>query len=139
VVKPPLVSEYVESGAVRFEFRDAPIVSPLSPRVAEAAACAADQGAYWRYHDTVFLNQAPANFTDDRLKAMAETVGLDMAAFNRCLDSGAKRAEVEQSAAEARQEGITSTPSVFINGTKIEEWYSWESVQQAIDAELAEA
>ena len=138
-MKPQLVSEYVEPGAVQFEYRDYAFRGPEAVRAAEAAACAADQGAYWRYHDTLFLNQSgPNSFTDARLKQMAESLGLDTEAFNSCLDSGEKREAVEQSIAEAQAQGIDSTPTLFVNGTEIAEWHDFNAVKQAIDAELAQ-
>jgi protein-disulfide isomerase len=139
-VKPQLVSEYVEPGTVRFEFHDYAFRGPEAVRAAEAAACAEDQGAYWRYHDTLFLNQSgPNSFTDARLKQMAETLGLDTAAFNQCLDSGEKRAGIEASIAEAQAQGVDSTPTILINGTEIEAWHDFNAVRQAIDAAVAGA
>jgi protein-disulfide isomerase len=138
-VKPQLVSEYVAPGAIRFEYRDYAFRGPEAVRAAEAASCAADQGAYWRYHDTLFLNQSgPNSFSDARLKQMAETLGLDTGAFNNCLDGGEKREAVEQSIAEAQAQGIDSTPTLFVNGTEIAEWHDFNAVKQAIDAELAQ-
>jgi len=139
-VKPQLVSNYVEPGIVRFEFHDYAFRGPEAVRAAEAAACAADQGAYWRYHDTLYLNQSgPNSFTDVRLKQMAETLGLDTGTFNQCLDSGEKKAAVEASIAEAQAQGSDSTPTIIINGTEIAEWHDYNAVKQAIDAELAGA
>ncbi len=140
MVKPQIVSEYVVPGSVRFEYRDYAFRGPQAIRAAEAAACAADQGSYeyWRYHDTLFQNQSGANsFEDARLKQMAETLELDSAAFNECLDSGEKREVVEQSNVEAQSQGIDSTPSVFVNGIRVENWGDWNSVKQAIDTALA--
>ena len=137
-MEPQLVSEFVEPGTVRFEFHDYAFRGPEAVRAAEAAACAADQGAYWRYHDTLFLNQSgPNSFTDARLKQMAETLGLDTAAFNQCLDSGEKRAGVEASIAEAQAQGIDSTPTILINGTEVADWHDFNAVKQAIEGELA--
>jgi protein-disulfide isomerase len=139
-VKPQLVSEYVEPGLVRFEFHDYAFRGPEAVRAAEAAACAADQGAYWQFHDTLFLNQSgPNSFGDARLKQMAETLRLDTGAFNQCLDSGEKRAGVEASIAEAQAQGIDSTPTIFINGSEVEDWHDFNAVSQAIDAEVAGA
>jgi protein-disulfide isomerase len=136
-VKPQLVSEFVEPGIVQFEYRDYAFRGPEAVRAAEAAACAADQGAYWRFHDTLFLNQSgPNSFSDARLKQMAETLGLDTTAFNQCLDSGEKRAGVEASIAEAQAQGVDSTPTIFINGTEVADWHDFNAVSQAIDAEL---
>ena len=137
-MKPQLVSDYVETGRVRFEFHDYAFRGPEAVQAAEAAACADDQGAYWRYHDTLYLNQnGPNSFTDARLKQMAETLGLDTGTFNQCLDSGEKKAGVEASIAAAQAQGIDSTPTIFINGTELAEWHDYNAVKQAIDSELA--
>ena len=137
-MKPQLISEFVEPGTVRFEFRDYAFRGPEAVRAAEAAACADDQGAYWRYHDTLYLNQTgPNSFTDARLKQMAATLGLDTASFSQCLDSGEKKAGVEASLAEGQAQGIDSTPTILIDGTEIAEWHDFNAVKQAIEAELA--
>jgi len=139
-VKPQLVSDYVETGRVRFEFHDYAFRGEEAVQAAEAAACAADQDAYWRYHDTLYLNQSgPNSFTDARLKQMAETLGLDTGTFNQCLDSGEKRAGVEASIAQGQAQGIDSTPTILIDGTELAEWHDYNAVKQAIDAELAKA
>lgn len=139
-VAPRLITEYVEPGKASFEFRDFSFLGEESFRASEAAACADDQGAFWPYHDTLYTNQRGENqnaFSDVRLKEIAKSLSLDTAKFTSCLDSGEKRAEVEQSAADARAEGINSTPSVFINGTRIEDWRNWDAVKAALDALLA--
>ena len=139
-MKPQLVADYVETGRVRFEFHDYAFRGEEAVQAAEAAACAADQDAYWRYHDTLYLNQSgPNSFTDARLKQMAETLGLDTGTFNQCLDSGEKRAGVEASIAQAQAQGIDSTPTILIDGTELAEWHDYNAVKQAIDAELAKA
>jgi protein-disulfide isomerase len=139
-VAPRLIAEYVEPGQASFAFRDFSFLGEESFRAAEAAACAADQGAYWPFHDTLYANQRGENqnaFSDVRLKEIAKVLSLDTAAFNSCLDSGEKRAQVEQSAADAREQGINSTPSLFIDGTRVEDWRNWETVKAALDAALA--
>lgn len=139
-IAPRLIAEYVELGQASFEFRDFSFLGDESFRAAEAAACAADQNAYWLYHDTLYANQRGENqnaFSDIRLKEIARTLSLDTGAFNACLDSGGKRADVDRSAVAAREEGINSTPSLFVNGTRIEDWRNWETVKAALDAELA--
>lgn len=140
-VEPRLIAEYVEPGLATFEFRNFSFLGEESFRAAEAVACAADQGASWAYHDTLYLNQRGENqnaYSDARLKEMARVLDLDTEAFNACLDSGEKRAEVEQSAANAREQGVTATPTLFVNGVKIDDWRNWETVKSVIDAELAE-
>lgn len=135
-IAPRIVADYVEPGTAQFTFRSFAFLGPESLRAAEAVACAADQDAFWPFHDTLYANQQGENqnaFSDDRLKEMARMLQLDTAAFNRCLDSGEKRAAVEQSAAEARAQGINSTPSIFVNGTLVDNWSNWDNVKALID------
>jgi protein-disulfide isomerase len=45
-VKPQLISDYAETGRIRFEFHDYAFRGPEVVQAAAAAACAADQSAY---------------------------------------------------------------------------------------------
>jgi protein-disulfide isomerase len=136
-VEPSLVSQYVEPGKVKFEFRDYPFLGDSATRAAEAASCAANQNAFWQYHDTLYLNQSSANaFSDTRLKQIAAALGLSTEQFDKCLDSGSAAQTVAQSKQDAEKLGVNSTPSIFINGAAVP-WQGWDSLQQSIDAALA--
>lgn len=54
-----IVKEYIDTGKVKFYYRDFPLsqIHPGAQKAAEAARCAGDQGKYWQYHDLVFQNQ----------------------------------------------------------------------------------
>src|SRR5438876_7877475 len=56
---PLIVREYVNTGRVRYFFKDFPIdvVHPQASRAAEAAHCAAEQGKYLEMHDRLLRNQ----------------------------------------------------------------------------------
>jgi protein-disulfide isomerase len=145
-IEPRLVEEYVKSGLVRYEFRD---YSFLDDRVdgsesddaAAAAFCAADQGQFWRYHATLYTNQYGENqgaFERDRLRAMAEGLGLNMEQFNGCLDDGVHEGDVEAMNGEASSFGLRGTPSFVVNGVPID-YGGYDSLKAAIEAELAAA
>lgn len=57
--EPQLKKEYIDTGKVRFYYRDFPLsqIHLGAEKGAEAARCAGDQGKYWEYHDIVFQNQ----------------------------------------------------------------------------------
>jgi protein-disulfide isomerase len=79
---PRIQTKYVETGKVRFLYRDYPRGSQ-GPGVhaAIAARCAGDQDRYWSMHDRLFegrLEQA-------EFQRHAKTIGLDLAAFTKCL------------------------------------------------------
>lgn len=54
-----LKKEYIDTGKVKFYYRDYPLsqIHPGAQKAAEAARCAGDQGKYWEYHDLIFQNQ----------------------------------------------------------------------------------
>ena len=46
----------------------------------------------------------------------AETIGLDMTAFNKCVESGEMKAEIEKDTAAGQAFGVNGTPASFVNG-----------------------
>ncbi len=93
---------------VRFVWRDLPVITPDSPKAAEAGQCAADQGKFWEYHDLVY-----ATFKIDvaSLKSYAAQLGLDTTRFDQCLDSGQHKADVDRDWAEGKSHGFQATPA----------------------------
>ncbi len=132
---------YAGTGQVRFEYKNLALIGEASVLAAEAALCASDQGQFWPYYDTVFANQGTlfAQGTDSRrgLKQIARMLGLDTTAFNRCFNDRQRYQDVQQSAADARAQGITSTPTVYVNGIEVENVQSFAAIQQLVAEELA--
>jgi len=141
---PQIVETYVRTGKVYFVYRHFPVVDRTDPaqeshRAAAAAVCAARQNRFWDYHDVLFANQTGeniGNFTDRRLEAMADRLGLEMGSFRDCLASRDAAAAVNADQALALQQGLTSTPSFLINGKPLIGAQPFEAFQQVIEAEL---
>ncbi len=55
----PLIEDnYIDTGKVKFVYRDFPLsFHPQAQPAAEAAECANEQGKFWDYHDKIFNNQ----------------------------------------------------------------------------------
>ncbi len=121
---------------VRVVFRNFPLsqIHPQAAKAAEAASCAADQGKFWEMHDRLFANQQKLAVED--LKQHATELGLKADAFNQCLDSGKKEAEVKHDLDEGSSYGLTGTPAFFINGRLISGAQPLEAFTQIIDEEL---
>ncbi len=133
---------YGETGQVRFEYNHFAFLGPESFRAAEAAECANEQGAFWQYHDTLFLNQNGENqgtFNDRTLKTFAVNLGLDTATFNSCLDSGKYSDLVQADLEAAKARNVNSTPTFFVNGEEVRGALPFEQFQTIIDAALAES
>lgn len=146
-----LTETYVAGGQVRFVYRSfGYFIGEESGRSAEAAYCAGDQGKFWEMHDTIFVNWSGENqgaFSDRRLAAFAESIGLDMAAFSDCFDSGKYNDRVVQDQLDGRAANIRATPSFTLTYTNsrgelitrlIEGAQPFEYFQQEIEAALAD-
>jgi protein-disulfide isomerase len=79
-------------------------------KAAEVARCAGEQGKYWEMHDRLYANQQ----TLEPWKPHAEAVGLDVAKFEECLNSGRQAVKIRADMAEAEKAGLTGTPSFFL-------------------------
>jgi len=119
---PLILENYVDTGKVKFVYRDFPIVG-IHPNgavvTALAAECADDQGMFWQYHDKIFQNQKNWErlATEDisvQLKGFAEELGLNTNQFNECLNSGKYLDEVNKDLQDGKSYGVTGTPGFFI-------------------------
>ena len=124
---------------IRLVFRDLPLdqLHPGARKAHEAARCANEQGKFWAYHDVLF-EKAPRSSPDD-LKAYARQVGLDVAAFDKCVASGKHKETVQKDIDEATRLGVTGTPAFFINGELISGAQPLENFVRVVDRELARA
>jgi protein-disulfide isomerase len=120
---------------VRFVWRDFPIITPQSPKAAEAGQCAYDQSKFWEYHDLLYA-RAPALGVSN-LKAYAAEIGLDTARFNQCLDSSQHQATVDHDWQDAQRRGFLGTPSFLINNQPFIGPPTLEELQRRIDAILS--
>jgi protein-disulfide isomerase len=121
---------------LRIVHRDFPLdsVHPLARRSHEAARCAGEQDKFWAYHDVLFAN--PPATTDDQLKEFAKEVGLDMPAFEECLQSGKYKAAIQADVDLGLKLGLTGTPSIFIDGRLLSGAQPMENFVAVIDEEL---
>ena len=115
---PQLDKEYIQTGKVRYVFRDLPLESihKNAFKAAEAAHCAGEQGKFWEMHDRLFEKQKelePAKLTEH-----AQGVGVDTKKFQACLDGGKYAAEIRKDMAEAGKYGIAGTPTTLIATTQ---------------------
>jgi protein-disulfide isomerase len=147
---PQLERDYVSTGKVRLALRDLPLeaIHPQAFKAAEASHCAAAQGKFWAMHDTLFANQSALSRKD--LTAHAQTLGLDVGAFDQCLDSGQTAAAIRQDLADADKAGARGTPTFFVglteaNGTQVKAVrvirgaQPYAAFKEAIDGLLASA
>jgi protein-disulfide isomerase len=150
-----IIDAYVKTGKVQYTYRSAGNWvsanigqgSVESQDAAMAAYCAADQNKFWQMHDALFANvlgEDAGSFTDSRLQAIAQIIGLNMNTFNSCYSSHKYLDQVNQDFKDARTAGIQGTPffvlTYIVNGqtrtTSVDGAQPYSIFQQTLDAAL---
>jgi protein-disulfide isomerase len=116
-----LVDKYGMDGTVAWVYRNFPIkeLHVKAPKESEALLCAGKVGGqkgFWDYTDRLY-ETTPSNDGLDsaQLPVIARAVGLDVTAFNTCLNSGEMAERVESERTDSLNSGGSGTPfSVFI-------------------------
>ena len=120
---PRLVSDFVRPGTVRIEAEDIDILGSgavnESVELAAGAYCAAEQNRYWQYHDLAFWNQGRENRGDHDvafIERVASQAGVDVPSWQTCFARSDVRQPARDRTAAAIARGITSTPTLVVNG-----------------------
>jgi len=128
-IKEQLQAQFGEQ--ISFEYRHFPVITATSPTGAEAAQCAAEQDAFWQFHDYIYENlEAYPNLGNSRVKEIATAVNLDQEIFDSCLDSGKYGDFVTQAIRRAQADGARGTPTFLINGQQV--FPSYEAMSATI-------
>lgn len=119
---PALLDNYVETDLVHWMVMPFALGDQSRPS-AESVLCAAEQGneLALEYHDDLFLLQGTSDLhTRGGFLSVANRVeGMDVDAFESCLDGGEYSTVVSFNQQAARQLGVSSTPSFFLNNRLI--------------------
>ena len=135
----PLIKEnYIDTGIVRYVFKDFPLttIHPQATLAAEAARCAGAQGAYEQMHDILFAAQSEWSDNSDAetlFNQYAQSLGLETDAFATCLEEHTFESAVLADLDEGIGFGIQGTPSFFINGNFLSGAYPYETFVEAIE------
>lgn len=144
---PQIEREYVQTGKLRYAFRNYPLeaIHPQAFKAAEASLCAGEQGKFWQMHDQLFANQRALRPED--LHRHAQTIGLNVARFRQCLESGKYAGKVRQDQSDGQKVGIRGTPYFAIGypdgndrvkvAKIISGAYPFQSFKEAIDSLLS--
>jgi len=136
----PLIEEnYVDTGKVRFIFRDFPVHGEPAVAIAMVAECAADQGKFWemqlflweRYDEWSQSQELLATF-----QGYAEELDMDTEEFTSCLQEGTVVERIIEDYNVGVQDGIEATPSFLVNGTLIRGAMPFDEFQRIIEAQL---
>ena len=135
--------EYIDTGKVRFVYRDFPLsFHPGAMPAAQAAQCANEQGKFWETHDKIFGEQAKKGegtiqFSENDVRKWAgQLPGLDMGKWNECFNSNKYTDEINKDVSDGSAYGVSGTPTVFVNGKPIVGAQPFSAFKAEIDALL---
>ncbi len=141
-VEGDLIKDYVNTGKVKFAFRNYAFLGQESTWAAEAAYCANDQGKFWDYHDYLYKHQGQENsgaFSKANLEQFASDLGLNTSQFNSCLDGDKYAAQVASDVKDGQAAGVNGTPTSFVDGQSVVGAQPYSAFKTLIDQELAKA
>jgi protein-disulfide isomerase len=143
-IEPLVLKELVDTGKAYYIFRHFPFLDSGKPmgeshQAANASMCASEQSKFWEYKTTVFDNWVGENvgaYSDKNLVAFAESLNLNMDAFNACFTENRYKSLIEADVKDSKGMGVQGTPSVFVNGTLLTPGHipSFENIKNAVDA-----
>lgn len=128
---------------IKFIFRNFPLVQihKNAYDAAVAAEAAGLQGKFWEMQNLLFQNQRNwSNVAEVRpvFEGYAQTLGLDVERFKADMSGMAAKQRVDADLRRAQSLGISSTPTVLVNGRPVPfEQMTVPGMRQLIDAELA--
>ena len=142
-----VMTEYGKDGKVAWVYRHFPIdqLHEKARKEAEALECANELGGsqkFWEYTDLLYqTTNSNDSLPASELPKMAQTVGLDVKAFNTCLSSGKYAAKVEEHYQDAITAGGRGTPTSILlhkDGTRtmVQGAQPYDSLKTILDALL---
>jgi protein-disulfide isomerase len=99
-----------------------------------AALAANKQGKFWELHDQLYENYN--RLSDQKIREIAQQVGLDMEKFDKDMKAPELKAIVERDFQEGARIGVRGIPTIFVNGRQLKN-RSFQGFQAAIEKELA--
>ncbi|HZC17587.1 MAG TPA: Na+/H+ antiporter NhaA [Caulobacteraceae bacterium] len=106
-------------------------VHPGAEFASDAAEAAGWQGKFWAMHDALYAREPP--LTHDHVLEAARDIGLDMDQFGRDLADPRVHNRVIEDLSDGRRNGVTATPTIFIDGQRYDGAWDFYSMLEAIE------
>ena len=122
---------------IKWVFKDFPLNFHKKAKKAHIAAnCAHEQGKFFDYQEKLFVD---SNLSPENLVNTASGVGLNMTQFNECLadKNGDVAKEIQGDIEDGSKNGVSGTPTVFVNGKISSGFRSYQGMKNILERELA--
>ncbi|MEI5907621.1 DsbA family protein [Bacillus spongiae] len=138
-IYPALKEEFIDTGKANFSYVNVLFhgaESQLSSLAAESVYNH-DPDSYWAFHKGIYdeqPEQESAWVTVDKMLEIAEkTTNMDIETLKQDLEKQTFIDEVEKDASLVSQYSVNSTPTIIINGTKLENPFDYDQIKSLIE------
>jgi protein-disulfide isomerase len=122
-------------GKIRWVFKDFPLDRHKDSKyMAEAARCAGEQGRFWEFQDLMYTTDSNPDLA--LMKQDAQSLNLNVNQFSECLESGRNLAVIDKDKQDAKESGVSSTPTFIINGRLRPGYITFETFSDLIQHDL---
>jgi len=135
---PTIEERLIETGRVRWRYRDFPLQQHQFARLAaHSAACADEQRKYWDQHQRIYEGQSEWAATRDAgsiFRNYAKAAGLDLSRYDACMRSGKYAGRIQASFNEGVQLGVSSTPTLLVGDRLYRGRFDSDAIIKLVDS-----
>jgi protein-disulfide isomerase len=135
---PTIDERLIQTGRVRWRYRDFPLQQhPFARLAAHSAACANEQGKYWDQHQRIYEGQSEWSEARDAgsiFRNYAKAVGLDLGRYDACMKAGKYAGRIQASYNEGVQVGVNSTPTLLIGDRLYKGRFDSDAIIKMVDS-----
>jgi protein-disulfide isomerase len=135
---PTIDQRLIQTGRVRWRYRDFPLQQhPFGRLAAHSAACADEQGKYWDQHQRIYERQSEWSESRDAgpiFRNYAKAAGLDLGRYDACMKSGKYAGRIQASYNEGVQVGVNSTPTLLVGNRLYKGRFDSDAIIKLVDS-----
>jgi protein-disulfide isomerase len=135
---PTIEERLINTGRLRWRYRDFPLQQHSFSRLAaHSAACADEQGKYWEQHKRIYEGQtewAAARDATPIFRRYAQAGGLDLGRYDACMKAGKYAGRIQASLDEGVQLGVNSTPTLLVGNKLYRGRFDSDAITKLVDS-----
>jgi protein-disulfide isomerase len=135
---PTIKQRLIDTGRLRWRYRDFPLQQHSFARLAaHSAACADEQGKYWQQHDKIYAGQSEWSNARDAapiFRKYAQEIGLDLDRYDSCMKSAKYAGRIQASYEEGVKAGVTGTPTLLVGERLYQGRFDSDAIRRLVDS-----
>lgn len=127
----PQIKQEIEAGTLKVRYHALPFLIKYSDPegysrdAANAALCAADEGKFWEYHETLFAEQPEEGgpgYTKEELVKLGTDLGITGDTFKQCVDSGTHEKDAQAGLDAVKATGKFGGTPTLMKAGEVLDW-----------------